>query len=121
MDWLPTVIGIALVAAAAVLALLPLVRGGGPAPSTSEAGPADRMELYRQVLELEFDYQLGKLSSDDYHTLAAELLGQAGASLRDERSSLAELDAEIEREIAAARAAFAAARSARAERPAVTS
>jgi hypothetical protein len=122
MDWLPTLLGVALVACAAAIALLPLVRGAPQLSSTSDSEPesVDRFDLYRQVLELEFDYQVGKLSREDYQQLSTELLGQAGLSLREERTSLAELDEEIEREIAAARAAFVAARSARTERPAGT-
>ena len=113
MEWAPTLLGILLVACATVIALLPLVRGAAQPESTSEAVPAERFELYRQVLELEFDHQLGKLSSDDFQQLSSQLLRQAGLSLHEERTGLAELDEEIEREIAAARAAFAAARSVR--------
>ena len=122
MDWLPTLLGVVLVACAAAIALLPLVRGAPQPSSTSDSEPVavDRFDLYRQVLELEFDYQVGKLSREDYQQLSSELLGRAGVSLREEQTNLAELDEEIEREIAAARAAFAAARSARTERPAGT-
>jgi hypothetical protein len=108
-DVLPTFLGIALVAAAAAFALLPFVRGGQP-EAMPETGSADRFRLYRQVLEMEFDLQLGKLSAEDYARLSSELLAQAGQELRAEQGILGELDAEIEREIAAARAAFAAAR-----------
>jgi hypothetical protein len=113
VDVLPTIVGIVLVAAAAAFALLPFARGGRIETLTSEPGAADRFRIYRQVLELEFDYEVGKLSAEDYTTLSAELLGQAGEALREERGSLGELDAEIEREITAARTAFAAARRSR--------
>jgi hypothetical protein len=118
MEWLPTVIGIALVTAAAALALLPLVRAA-PRASLTPAEPvsSERLALYRQVMELEFDLQLGKLSAADFEQLTAELLSQASVSMREERAGMHELDDEIEREIAAARAAFAAARSARAVTP----
>jgi hypothetical protein len=117
MDWLPTIIGIALVSAAAALALLPLVRGAPRSTFNSEPASSERLALYRQVMELEFDLQLGKLSAADFEQLTAELLSQASVSLREERAGLHELDEEIEREIAAARSAFAAARSARAVTP----
>lgn len=110
-DVLLTVLGIALVAAAAAFVLLPFVRGPQAEVAASEPGPTDRFVLYRQVLELEFDHQLGKLSTEDYEQLSGELLAEAGQALREERGSIGELDDEIEREIAAARAAFAAARS----------
>jgi len=110
-DALPTIVGIVLVACAAAFALLPLARGTPAVAPMVEPLATDRSAIYRQVLELEFDYQVGKLSVEDFHQLSTELLGQAGELMREERGSLlGELDDEIEREIAAARAAFAAAR-----------
>jgi hypothetical protein len=108
-DVLPTILGIILVAAAAAFALLPFTRAARPETLTSDV-PPDRFVLYRQVLELEFDLQLGKLTVEDFKQQSSELMAEAGQALRDERGSIGELDAEIEREIAAARAAFAAAR-----------
>jgi len=110
-DVLPTVLGIVLVAAAAAFALLPFARGPRvESVPVFATGAEDRFALYRQVIELEFDRDLGKLSSADFEQLSAELLSQAGQALRDERGRLGAVDEEIEREIAAARAAFAAAR-----------
>jgi hypothetical protein len=109
-DVLPTILGVILVAAAAAFALVPFARGAGADSLTSGSGVPDRFVLYRQVMELEFDHQLGKLSAEDLEQQSRELMAEAGQSLRDERGSLGELDEEIEREIAAARAAFAAAR-----------
>ncbi len=120
---LPTILGIALVAAAAAFALLPFARAAAPETNaaSTEPGPTNRIGLYRQVMELEFDFQLGKLAPEDYAQLSSELLAQAGEALRHERGSLSEVDEEIEREIAAARAAFAAVRkTGRARRPAGT-
>jgi hypothetical protein len=120
-DVLPTVLGILLVAAAAAFALIPFARGAPPEVTLPEIESADRFSLYRQVIELEFDFQLGKLSAEDYAKLSGELLAQAGLALREEQGSISEVDQEIEREIAAARAAFAAARqSTRRKRPAGT-
>jgi hypothetical protein len=110
-DLLPSVLGIALVAAAAVFALIPFARGGhSEPPSSSDGSAVDRVGLYRQVLELEFDRDLGKLSAADFDQLSGQLLAQAGEALREERGNLSAIDEEIEAEIAAARAAFAAAR-----------
>ena len=111
-DVLPTIIGIVLVAAAAAFVLVPFARG-----ARSESSPAaenratERFGLYQQVLELEFDHQLGKLSTADFEQLTGQLLAQAGDALREERGTLGAIDEEIEREIAAARAALAAARA----------
>ena len=109
-DLLAAIVGIVLVAAAAAFALLPFMRASRSVDAAIEDSSPDRLGLYRQVLELEFDFQLGKLSSDDYDELSGRLLTQAGQALRQERGNLAEIDAEIEREIAAARAAFVAVR-----------
>jgi len=118
---LPTVFGIALVAAAAAFVLLPFARGAHrEVSSSSEPAATDRFFLYRQVLEMEFDHQLGKLSTEDFQHLSNELLAEAGQALRQERGSMGEIDAEIEAEIAAARAAFAAARSSTARKTAGT-
>ncbi len=121
-DILPTILGIALVAAAAAFALLPFARAATPDPvASSEPGHTDRFGLYRQVMELDFDVQVGKLAAADYEQLSRALLAEAGQALQQERGSTAELDEEIEREIAAARAAFAAARQTRrARKPAGT-
>lgn len=121
-DVLPAIAGIVLVAAAAAFALLPFARGGQvESVAPSESLGADRFGLYRQILELEFDRDLGKLSAVDYEQLSAQLLAQAGQALREEKGALGAVDEEIEREIAVARAAFAAARrSMRAEAETVT-
>jgi cytochrome c-type biogenesis protein CcmI len=120
-DVLPTVFGIVLVAAAAAFVLLPFARASHvQASPVPDCAPTDRFFLYRQVLEMEFDHQLGKLSTEDYQHLSHELLAEAGQALRQERGSIVELDAEIEAEIAAARAAFAAARSSTARKTAGT-
>jgi hypothetical protein len=111
-DLLPSILGIMLVAAAAAFVLFPFARGAHTehAMAADVVGTADRFGLYRQILELEFDRDMGKLSAADFDALSAELLAQAGEALREQRGTLGALDDEIEREIAAARAAFAAAR-----------
>ncbi|MBV9168916.1 MAG: hypothetical protein JOZ81_02380 [Chloroflexi bacterium] len=116
-DLLPALLGVALVAAAAAYTLLPFIRGARVATDTPHTSlSTERALLYRQVLELEFDHQVGKLSDEDFRELSADLLAHASDLLREERGSLGELDDEIEREIAAARAAFAAARRPRSPR-----
>ena len=119
-DLLPSILGIALVAAAAAFVLLPFARGVRTevAPAVVDSDAPDRFALYQQVLELDFDRRLGKLSDEDYDKLSAELLAEAGEALREERGTIGEIDEEIEREIAAARAAFAAAREGAAKKPA---
>ena len=116
-DAVATVLGIVVVAVVAGFALLPLLRDAPVAPAI-EPAPGDRFGVYRQVLELEFDAQTGKLSRADLEVQRAELLAKATDLLRQERTSAElEIEAEVEREIAAARRAFAEVRgSRRAER-----
>jgi hypothetical protein len=118
-DILPAILGIALVAAAAAFVLLPFARGAHLESSALAASNlmSDRYAIYRQVLEMEFDRDMGKLSQADFEQLSAQLLAQAGAALRDERGAFGAVDDEIEREIKAARAAFAAARRTKKRRP----
>jgi cytochrome c-type biogenesis protein CcmI len=120
-DLLPAILGIVLVAVAAAFVLLPFARGPHLESVVPSDNPtADRLRLYQQLLELEFDRDVGKLSQSDFEQLSAELLAQAGAALRDERGAMGAVDAEIEREIAAARAAFAAARQSTRETSRIT-
>jgi hypothetical protein len=113
-------VGVLLVAGAAGFALLPLVRGQGRTDDV--LAPADdprleRQRLYRAVLELEFDRQTGKLSQADFEQLSGELLARAAEQLRATRGQLDDVDAQIEREIAAARRALSAAAAASAASP----
>jgi|SRR5919201_6826799 hypothetical protein len=104
-DILAVLFGATLVAVACVFALLPLVRGA-PAEAFEPKPATNRFQLYQQILEAEFDCQLGKLSAEDFERQKAELLARASWLLRQERTAptLADIDAEIEREIAVARA-----------------
>jgi hypothetical protein len=116
-DALPAILGILVVAVVAGFALLPLLQGAPPPTVATIADPAEteRFRIYRQVLELEFDFQTGKLAAEDYTSLSRELLGQATQLMRVEApvDQDVDVDAEVEREIAAARRAFASARGQR--------
>lgn len=112
-DILPALAGAAMVAGAALFALLPLLRPVSADLTTAPASPGvDRFQLYRNVLELELDYEMGKLSAEDYDVLSGDLLSQAAAQLRESRGKLEGIDEEVEREIAAARRAFSSTRAA---------
>jgi cytochrome c-type biogenesis protein CcmI len=113
-DALPVVLGVLLVAATAAFALWPLIaRRAVPAAAAPANHPgAERSLLYRQVLDLEFDHQTGKLSKADYELLSAELLARAARLLEAARGDAKDLEAELEREIAAARRALASSRPA---------
>lgn len=82
-----------------------------PLPDTS-AGDVDdamvqRLQIYQQIIELEFDQQTGKLSVEDCQELSSELLARAARLLRADAREDVDVDEEIEAEIAAARRAGA--------------
>jgi hypothetical protein len=118
---LPLLLGVVLVAAAAGFALLPLLGGRSVGEDVLANGVRDvrsaRVALYQQVLELELDRDLGKLATSDFRELEADLLQRAAALLREQGDSADDVEDQVEREIAAARSAFAAARTTRAEVP----
>ena len=80
---LVTLLGLALVAAAAVFISWPLLRdsAGGVRPDEEERPPAsprhtherDKNEALAAIKEAEFDHRLGKLSDDDYRALRTHL------------------------------------------------
>jgi hypothetical protein len=109
---LPIALGVLLVAATASFALWPLLarRGAAPSGALVKAPGEERFLLYRQVLDLEFDHQTGKLSKEDYELLSAQLLGRAARLLEEARGETKDLEDEMEREISAARRALAASR-----------
>jgi hypothetical protein len=74
-----------------------------------EAGHSDalarrRAAIYREMLELEFDFKTGKLSESDHRELSQSLLARAAVLLEQEQRSDDDLERSLGREIAAARA-----------------
>lgn len=54
---------------------------------------AQRDSAYQAIRDLDFDYQLGKLSATDYNTLRERYKGQAAATLREiDAMSAAQID-----------------------------
>jgi hypothetical protein len=94
--------------AACVYVLLPLVR---PSRRREERRVEElarqRSAIYRQVLDLEFDYRTGKLAEADYREQSAALLAEAARLLALSGGAELDLDARLEQEIAAARASLA--------------
>jgi hypothetical protein len=95
----------------AVLAfvVLPLVRGVNQVP-TGETLPSsltaaqERASIYQELVELELDHRVGKVTADDYREQADLLLARAAALISEEDAQLSAADEHIEREIAAVRA-----------------
>lgn len=100
-------LGVVLVIAAIVFALLPLFWPHQSA-APPEADPLHRRAaLYQEILDAELDYRLGKLSEIDYMELCDHLLGQAVLLINaDPDGDVGTATSEIEAEIAAARAAL---------------
>jgi hypothetical protein len=80
-------LGLALVAAVAWFVSAPLL-GHGAARSPAAAGDPERYRLEREkdlafgaIKEAEFDFQMGKLSPEDYALLRAKYEGRALAAL----------------------------------------
>ena len=112
-DVLPTILGIVAGGRRGRFVLLPFARGVRSRrgrPRTSRSAPTVSA-LYRQVLELEFDHQLGKLSTEDYRApVARAAWPKPGRRCAKNAAAWASWTRRSKREIAAARAAFAAAR-----------
>lgn len=91
----------------AVLAfvVLPLVRrtGGETATVASPAPAEERAAIYRELLELELDQRVGKVTEADYKELSEALLARAAALISVEDAESTTVDAAIEHEIAAMR------------------
>jgi hypothetical protein len=105
-DILALVVGMLLVAGVAGFSLLPLVIHTGSSsalPPQAEDSHTERQRIYKQVLEMEFDAQTGKLSSADFESLSRGLLARAASLLTAEGRSATDADDALEREIAAAR------------------
>lgn len=85
--------------------VLPLVRGvQAPAPSAGASTAAEaRAEIYRELVELELDQRVGKVTEADYRDQADALLARAAALISREDAATAAVEEQVEREIAAAR------------------
>lgn len=101
-------LGACVVVAVLAFVVLPLVRRQRPGSPVLEAvnSAHERAAIYRELLELELDQKVGKIAEADFRELNDTLLARAAALIAREDSLSAAADAEIEREIAEARAAL---------------
>jgi cytochrome c-type biogenesis protein CcmI len=92
----------------AVLAfvLLPLVRRTTRPTITAapESSAVERAEIYRELVELELDQRIGKISEADYRAVCESLLERAASLISEDDLPASDVDRQIEREIASARA-----------------
>ena len=104
-------LGTLAVLAALAFVAYPLFRRSDHAPPSAEAPETfaeRRAAIYRELLELEFDHRVGKLSDADFRQLADACLARATALVAAEEQTTEALDARVEREVAAMRAAMQA-------------
>lgn len=106
---MPLLIAALLALSAALVVLYPLLGLSREAEAQAVApgqmaDAAERERLARQALrEVEFDYTLGNLESDDYEALRGRYEGRALAALKTRYQREQELDAQIERQLDALR------------------
>ena len=102
------VLGALVVLAVLAFVALPLVGGRSTAATVTDAPDPtlERAAIYRELLELELDLKVGKLAEADYREHSEALLARAAAIIAQEDASSTAADDQVEREIAAARAAF---------------
>ncbi|TDA68572.1 MAG: hypothetical protein D9V47_07370 [Clostridia bacterium] len=114
MDPLTLVVGLALVVVVAYLVGAPLLRAEPESPDLEpEWREEEELETRREAVfttlgEIEFDYQMGKLSQGDYESLSREYKRQAVQVLQEEEKEMegpvapgGSIEAEIEKEIEA--------------------
>ena len=104
-------LGTLAVLAALAFVAYPLFRRSDYAPPSAEAPETfaeRRAAIYRELLELEFDHRVGKLTDADFRELADACLARATGLVAAEERSTEAVDARIEREVAAMRAALRA-------------
>jgi hypothetical protein len=104
---MPLVIAALLGICAAAFVLYPLAGSGAQSASRASSEYADitgRERAAKDALrELDFDYRLGNLEGADYHALRQRYEERALAALRTRYTAEQELDAQIDRELAALR------------------
>ena len=105
------VLGMLVVLAALAFVAYPLFRRSAPVAPSAEAPETfaeRRAAVYRELLELEFDHRIGKLSDADFRQLTDACLARASSLVATEEQTTEALDARVEREVAAMRAAMQA-------------
>ena len=101
--------GALVVGAVLAFVALPLVRrqdadDSRVAQTTSSAD--ERAAIYRELVELELDHRIGKLTVTDFREHSDALLARAAALIVAEEAQTGDADEQVEREIAAMRQAL---------------
>lgn len=104
-------LGATVVAVAIGFVVWPLFRPARPAdePRAEAAAPsgiANRRQVYREMLELEFDLRVGKLTDEDHRALSEACLARATALVAEEERQIEAAERRVEQEIAEMRRAL---------------
>ena len=109
-------VAVAIALAALLLSLAPLWRETDEAATLEPVSRRDRLQarktsLYTSIKDLDFDFQTGKLSTDDYDTVRQGLLNEAALVVKDleDAGKGDAVDAMLERELGARRRSVAGA------------
>lgn len=87
----------------------PLLRRQTTAPTAVSDGPdpaRQRAAIYRELVELELDHRIGKVSAEDFREQSDVLLARAAALIVVEDAEAHTVDEQIEREIGSMREAL---------------
>src|SRR3712207_3829627 len=101
-------LGAAVVVAVLAFVALPLLRRQTSAADLRRTvdPTAERTEIYRELIELELDQKVGKIAEADYWEISNAMLARAATLISQEDADARASDAQLEREIAEARAAL---------------
>jgi hypothetical protein len=101
--------GVCVVALVLVFVGWPLLRQS-PARALGEVPAADPAEergsIYRELVELELDHRIGKVTAADFRELSDGLLARAAALIVAEDAETHDAEEQVEREIVAMREAL---------------
>jgi hypothetical protein len=103
-------LGATVVAVAIGFVVWPLFRpaqtADEPRAEAAPSGIANRRQIYREVLELEFDHRVGKLTDEDHRSLSEACLARATALVAEEERRIEAAERRVEQEIAEMRRAL---------------
>jgi hypothetical protein len=101
-------VGAIVVVAVLAFVVMPIIRRQPPAAvAAAAAGPVEtRAAIYQELLELELDQKVGKITEADYRELSEVLLLRAASLISEEDDHPTAAGDEVEREVAQARASL---------------
>ena len=100
MQPIPLIVAILLGLAALAYVLFPLYRHSATQTTASVPHLSEREQNARQALqEVEFDFQLGNLDENEYHSLRTRYMGRAMLEMKQRQQREQEIDEKIEEQL----------------------